>query len=128
MNRRNRREFLQTAAGALAMGMTPAPTAATVSANTERVAAASSTPQASDVNAGKKPLRLGLIVDIGKDPDAAMAKVRDLGLPTCQVFTSDVDLGIAARLRAVLDARGIEATSLVVGGPGREVWDFLVGP
>jgi len=40
MNRRNRREFLQTAAGALAMGMTPAPTAATVSANTERVAAA----------------------------------------------------------------------------------------
>jgi L-ribulose-5-phosphate 3-epimerase len=128
MNRRNRREFLQTAAGALAMGMTPAPTAATVSANTERVAAGSSTPQASDVNAGKKPLRLGLIVDIGKDPDAAMAKVRDLGLPTCQVFTSDVDLGIAARLRAVLDARGIEVTSLVVGGPGREVWDFYGGP
>jgi len=37
-------------------------------------------------NEGKKPLRLGLIIGIGKDPDATMAKVHDLGLPTCQVY------------------------------------------
>ena len=31
-------------------------------------------------NEGKKPLRLGLIIGIGNDPDAAMAKVHALGL------------------------------------------------
>lgn len=30
-------------------------------------------------NEGKKPLRLGLIIGIGNDPDAALAKVHDLG-------------------------------------------------
>ena len=29
-------------------------------------------------NEGKKPLRLGLIIGIGNDPDAAMAKVHEL--------------------------------------------------
>jgi sugar phosphate isomerase/epimerase len=31
-------------------------------------------------------------------------------------------------LRAALDKHGIEATSVVVGGPGKEVWDFYQGP
>jgi L-ribulose-5-phosphate 3-epimerase len=128
MSKQNRREFLQTAAGALAVGMTPAMAATTARVDAETVAAGVNVAQTSDVNAGKKPLRLGLIIDIGKDPDAAVAKVHELGLPTCQVFTSEVDFGMATRLRAVLDARGIEATSLVVGGPGREVWDFYDGP
>ena len=30
----------------------------------------------------KRPLRLGLIISIGSDPDSAMAKVRSLELPT----------------------------------------------
>ena len=37
-------------------------------------------------NNDRKPLRLGLIIGIGKDPDAAMSKVRSLGLPTVQVI------------------------------------------
>ena len=37
-------------------------------------------------NEGKKPLRLGLIIGIANDPDAAMAKVHELGLPTCQAL------------------------------------------
>jgi len=37
-------------------------------------------------NEGKKPLRLGLILGIGRDPNDAIAKVHDLGLPTCQAF------------------------------------------
>jgi L-ribulose-5-phosphate 3-epimerase len=77
---------------------------------------------------GKKPLRLGLIIDIGNDPDAAMAKVHDLGLPTSQIFVSEFGPGLAARLRQVLESYHIEATSLVVGGPGKEVWDFYQGP
>jgi sugar phosphate isomerase/epimerase len=79
-------------------------------------------------NEGRKPLRLGLIVGIGKDPDSAMAKVHDLGLPTCQVFVDKIEPELAGRLRRALDEHGIEATSLVVGGPGKEVWDFYQGP
>jgi sugar phosphate isomerase/epimerase len=71
-------------------------------------------------------LRLGLILGVGSDPESAMARLRDLGLPTCQVYLADPDL--APRLRSALDKNSIEATSLVVGGPGREVWDFYEGP
>jgi len=79
-------------------------------------------------NQGKKPLRLGLIIAVGNDPGAAIAKIRDLGLPSCQVFVSDFDLKDAAPLRRALDQNKVEATSCVVGGPGREVWDFYSGP
>ena len=79
-------------------------------------------------NEGKKPLRLGLIIGIGKDPDAAMAKVHNLGLPTCQVFVDEIEPELAGHLRQALDKYQIEATALVVGGPGKEVWDFYQGP
>ena len=79
-------------------------------------------------NEGKKPLRLGLIIGIGKDPDSAMAKVRNLGLPTSQVFIDEFELDLVKRLRQALEKHQIEATSLVVGGPGKEVWDFYQGP
>jgi len=78
--------------------------------------------------AGKKPLRLGLIIGIGKDPEAAIAKVHDLGLPTCQLYVEDFEPGLNTRLLQALDRHQIEATSVVVGGPGREVWDFYEGP
>jgi hypothetical protein len=42
-------------------------------------------------NEGKKPLRLGLIIAIGEDPDAPMAKVHDLGIPTTQVFVEEFE-------------------------------------
>jgi len=57
-----------------------------------------------------------------------MAKVHELGLPTCQVFVDEIELQFAGHLRQALDKYGIEATSLVVGGPGQEVWDFYQGP
>ncbi len=79
-------------------------------------------------NEGRKPLRLGLIIGIGKDPDSAMAKIHDLGLPTCQVFVEEIEPELAGRLRRALDKHEIEASSLVVGGPGKEVWDFYQGP
>jgi L-ribulose-5-phosphate 3-epimerase len=79
-------------------------------------------------NEGKKPLRLGLIIGIGNDPDAALAKVHALGLPTCQAYYEEFPAGLAKKLTAALEKYGIEATSIVVGGPGREVWDFYEGP
>lgn len=79
-------------------------------------------------NEGKKPLRLGLIIGIGKDPDAAIAKVKSLGLPTCQAYVEEFGTGLAEQLVRALEKHGMEATSIVVGGPGKEVWDFYGGP
>ena len=129
--RPNRRTFLQTTTGALALGMNALPRATQASTTAGDKAPAFPPNQTAPVvasNEGKKPLRLGLIIAIGNDPGAAIAKVRDLGLPSCQVFVSDFELKDAAALRQALDRNKVEATSCVVGGPGREVWDFYGGP
>jgi len=101
----NRREFLQASAGVMAASLSP-----------------------NVFSQQRKPLRLGLIIGIGSDPETAIAKVHDLGLPTCQVYVEDFAPGLAARLVQALEKHHIEATSVVVGGPGREAWDFYDGP
>jgi sugar phosphate isomerase/epimerase len=73
-------------------------------------------------------MRLGLIVSAGKDPEAAIRKVHELGFPTCQVGVNSFAPEMAARLRGALDSFKIEATSLVSGGPGPEIYDFYQGP
>jgi L-ribulose-5-phosphate 3-epimerase len=132
MNKQNRRAFLQASAGALAVGLGPnaiaAPKARATTGNLAPRANSTQTTLSVPSNEGKKPLRLGLIIGIGKDPAAAMTKVHDLGIPTCQAFVDDFEPEQVARLRQALDKHDIEATSLVVGGPGKEVWDFYQGP
>ena len=132
MKKRDRRAFLQTSAGALAVGLSPQTIAALkVGLAPEHLAGGADTAQTAPAvasNNGRKPLRLGLIIGVGQDPDSFMAKVHDLGLPTCQAFVDDFKPGLAERLRKALDKHAIEATSLVVGGPGKEVWDFYQGP
>jgi L-ribulose-5-phosphate 3-epimerase len=132
MNNQNRRAFLQTSAGALAASLAPAEVATLkVRVILDHLALGSGTAQTAQQvagNEGRKPLRLGLIIGVGKDPYASMAKVHDLGLPTCQAFVDEFEPGLAERLRQALDKHGIEVTSLVVGGPGKEVWDFYQGP
>src|SRR6202521_1292644 len=127
MNKQNRRAFLQISTGALATGLSPMHSALSHGVRWGGTTAAPSWLQASQTlseNEGKKPLRLGLILGIGRDPDAAMAKVHELGLPTCQVFVDEIEPELAGRLRQALNQYKIEATSLVVGGPGREVWGY----
>jgi L-ribulose-5-phosphate 3-epimerase len=117
MQPHDRRAFLQTSAGTLAFALA-----------TKLPAAQQSAP-ALPTDQGKKPLRLGLILGAGNDPDAAIAKVRSLGLPTCQLFVDDfASAADAARLRQAFDKHNVEATSLVVGGPGPEIYDFYRGP
>jgi L-ribulose-5-phosphate 3-epimerase len=130
VQRPNRRTFLQTTAGALGFGMNAIPRATQASTAGDKAPAfpPNQTAPAVASNDGKKPLRLGLIIAIGKDPGAAIAKVRDLGLPSCQVSVGDFDPKDVAPLRRALDQNKVEATSCVVGGPGREVWDFYDGP
>src|SRR6267143_927268 len=131
MNKQNRRAFLQISTGALATGLNPMHSALSHGVRSGGTTAAPSAvqiAQALSENEGKKTLRLGLILGIGRDPDAAMSKVHELGLPTCQVFVDEIEPEIAGRLRQALSKYQIEATSLVVGGPRREVWDFYEGP
>ena len=130
MKKLNRRKFLQSSGGALAVTMSLRPTALATTVSGPTPASfqteMSIPPLAADE--GKKPLRLGLIIDIGKDPDAALAKVHELGLPTSQIFADEFGADVVGRLRQALDKYEIEPTSVVVGGPGKEVWDFYQGP
>src|SRR5215467_13083043 len=132
MNRQNRRIFLQTSAAVALVAPFSKPAAAkreplSDTSRPEPSGIGQSAPHVA-ANDGKKPLRLGLIIGIGKDPDAALAKVRDLGLPTSQVFVDEFEMELVGKLRQALEKHQIEPTSLVVGGPGKEVWDFYQGP
>lgn len=90
--------------------------------------AVSAWPAAAQKAAGGKALRLGLIIHTGKDLDAAVRRVYDLGFPTCQISVGNPDATNAKLLRAALDKYKIEATSLVAGGPPPEIYDFYQGP
>jgi sugar phosphate isomerase/epimerase len=128
LKKQDRRTFLQTSTAALAASLTPAAVTTLKSSPNQAGAHTQQTARPVASNEGKKSLRLGLIIDVGKDPDASMAKVQDLGLPTCQAFVDAFEPELAGRLRRALDKHGVEATSVVVGGPGKEVWDFYQGP
>src|SRR6476646_2202692 len=131
MSKQNRRAFLQTSTVAMAAGLSVMKAdlrAGVAEGDLTPDLSASQVAPTIAANEGRKPMRLGLIIGIGKNPGSAMAKVHDLGLPTCQVFVDEIEQELAGRLRQALDKHGIEATSLVVGGPGKEVWDFYQGP
>jgi len=121
MTAENRREFVKSAVGAIGYGSLLAGAGPLATHPAAQMAAVRG-------SEGKKPLRLGLIIGVGDDPVRALAKVRDLGIPTAQIYVDEFFPDLAGKLRAALDSHKIEATSLVVGGPGREVWDFYEGP
>ncbi len=115
MNNIDRREFLEMSvagAGALASSRVAGATPATAGAQNETA----------------RPMRLGLIVDVDENPEAALGKVHELGVPTCQVLANTYGPEAAERLRQALVHYHLEATSLVVTGPGPEDYDFYKGP
>ncbi len=72
---------------------------------------------------------LGMFVYLdGKDPDAALAPVQELGFSCCEIYLNSFGAELAARVRAALERRGIFATALFASGPGPQVYDFLQGP
>jgi L-ribulose-5-phosphate 3-epimerase len=116
MNAIDRREFLEMSvagAGALA---------------SSRVAAAMETSQAAGGTPTGKPMPLGLIIDVDENPEAALGRVHELGVPTCQVLANNYGPEAAERLHEALAHYNLEATSLVVTGPGPEDYDFYKGP
>src|SRR5438876_5842817 len=131
MIKRNRRAFLQTSTAALAAGLSPMGAALRDGVAHDgphsNFGAMQSAPSIASIE-GKQPLGLGLILGVGRDPNDAIAKVHDLGLPTCQAFVDEIDSVLTGRLRQAVDKYQIEGTSLVVRGPGKDVWDFYEGP
>jgi sugar phosphate isomerase/epimerase len=79
-------------------------------------------------NPSGKPMPLGLIVNVDENPDAALGKVHELGVPTCHVLANTYGPEAAERLREALAHYHLEVTSLVVTGPGPEEYDFYQGP
>jgi L-ribulose-5-phosphate 3-epimerase len=73
-------------------------------------------------------MRLGMIVHVGQDPEAALQKVHELGLPTAQVGVEDFSDAMFSRLTEAVEKFGIEVTALNTAGPGPAVWDFYQGP
>jgi L-ribulose-5-phosphate 3-epimerase len=73
-------------------------------------------------------MRLGVIANVSEDADKAIAHVKELGFPTCQVRMQPYSAERAKQLRAALDHYDIEATAIMELGPGRKVWDFIQGP
>ena len=74
-----------------------------------------------------RAMPLGVVADC-KDPDAGIHRVRELGFQTCQMYVSSFDAATAKSLREALDRHGVEGTSLIVVGPGPEVYNFRYGP
>ena len=127
MSRQSRRTFVKASVGCLGLGPTLSALTSPVNLGSFDLKSATMVPS-NPADLGKKPLRLGLIIAIGKDPDSAMAKVRDLGLPSAQILVDEFGPGTAESLKQALDRNRIEPTAVVVGGPGKELWDFYQGP
>ncbi len=69
-----------------------------------------------------------MYVVVQRDPESVIAKVHELGFPVCEVYTDDLDLELADRLRRALNQYGVEATAVFSMAPGPMVWDFYQGP
>ena len=76
----------------------------------------------------RKGMRLGLIIGMGKNPEAALQKVHDLGVPSCQVSTEDFSDQMQKGIRDAVHKFGIEVTALNTSGPGPAAYDFYQGP
>lgn len=76
----------------------------------------------------EKKMRLGIIIGIGKNPEAAIKRVHELGFPTCQLTVGGAGNSAVGPLRDALSKYGVEVTSAVATGPPPEIYDFYQGP
>ena len=76
-------------------------------------------------------LKLGTMVGLSHGPEQELAKVHDLGLPTCQVSNWDPTYytdEMAERLIAACKQYNVEVTTIWAGTPGRTIWNLVDGP
>ena len=76
-------------------------------------------------------MKLGVMASLEKGASAALEKVHELGLPTCQLSCWDPVHYTASNVRALREASrqyGVEVTTLWAGYTGARVWNFIEGP
>ncbi len=105
----NRRRFLQISAAAGAAGLMPGIPAA-------------------QATAAPKPFRLGIFINVSKDPEAALQRVHDFGVPTCQAQTDDFSDAAYSALKAAMEKFDIEVTAINTSGGPPNAYDFYQGP
>ena len=81
---------------------------------------------------GLPPMALGLLIKPAMGPEITIARVKQLGIPTC-FFSLDDYIGkftksLAQQLQGLLDKYGIVATAAEVVNPGPLKWNFMDGP
>jgi sugar phosphate isomerase/epimerase len=109
MENLNRRRFLQVSAAAGAAGLV------------------SSIPADPTPFTGK-PFRLGIIIGVAKDPEAALRRVHDFGVPTCQASTDDFSDRVYNALKTATEKYGIEVTAINSSGGPPNDYTFYKGP
>ena len=82
--------------------------------------------------AATAPMALGLMIQPAHGPEAVIARVKQLGLPTCFLsldeYIGKFTKSLAQELHGLLEKYGVTATSAEVVGPGPLKWDFIDGP
>ena len=129
----HRRGFLKAAmSAAISTGIVESSEFAVRAAGVGRAAAGVTKPAAAVGSNAQKPMALGLMIQPASGAEAAIARVKELGLPTCFLsldgYIGKFNPSLADEMRGLLDKYGVTATSVEVVGPGRLVWDFLDGP
>ncbi|MHB1937722.1 MAG: sugar phosphate isomerase/epimerase family protein [Acidobacteriaceae bacterium] len=98
----------------------------------------SATPLPSSTTVGRPssilhtPWSVGLLIQTVHGPEAAISRVKQLGMSNC-FLSLDAYIGkytpaLAEEFSGLLNKYGIIATAAEVVGPGPLVWDFLNGP
>jgi L-ribulose-5-phosphate 3-epimerase len=116
-----RREFLRASLGTGLLYASPA-------------ARAFSSQPAPGSEAKYPPMTLGLLIKPGRgpEPEAVIARVKELGFTTCFLSLDDYigkfNSDLAKKLKGLLDKYGVTPTAAEVVGPGKLTWDFIDGP
>jgi L-ribulose-5-phosphate 3-epimerase len=115
----HRREFIESALGAGLLYASPM--AKAFSSGAELVS-------------GTKfaPMALGLLIRPAHNPEAAISRVKELGIPTCFLSLDDCigrfNKSLADELSGLLHKYEVIPTAAEVVGPGPLKWDFIDGP
>ena len=74
-------------------------------------------------------LKIGVMVHLHGDPEGAIKKVADLGVPTCQLgWPPNMSIEEGLEVKAIADDLGVEITTLWAVLPGIAMWNFVEGP
>ena len=129
MIKNNRRDFLKlsTAAALTAAGLDSAEKGLAAAGAVSAPPAASPAPVPAPPRK-YEPFALGIMTGIGTDPEAAMAKVHSLGMPTCQIDSDLLSDEMLDRLGNALSKYNIVVTAMGTDGPGPYIYNFYDGP